>query len=115
MTVHKVTAAGSNNVAPLVTLVAAADDAQVVFATAVSTFNALAAQGDNGVLVQVDLSSVAEALSGGTGVQPAVRPRKAPRAKSMFGEPVVLMLMSLLGLALFVILVLVLNLAGQAT
>ena len=59
MTVHEVTAAGSNNVAPLVTLVAAADDAQVVFATAASTFNALAAQGDNGVLVQVDLSSVA--------------------------------------------------------
>ena len=58
---------------------------------------------------RVDLSSVAEALSGGTESQPAMKLRKAPRGNSMFGEPVVLMLMCLLGLALFVILLLVLN------
>ena len=39
--------------------------------------------------------------------------RKAQRSTSMFGEPVVLMLMSLLGLALFVILLLVLDRAGS--
>lgn len=62
---------------------------------------------------RVDLSSVAEALSG-TESQPALNIRKAQKSNSsMLGEPIVLMLMSLLGLALFVILLLVLDRAGS--
>jgi len=62
---------------------------------------------------RVDLSSVAEALSG-TESQPALDIRTAKKqSTSMLGEPIVLMLMSLLGLALFVIMLLVLDRAGS--
>jgi hypothetical protein len=60
----------------------------------------------------MDLSTVAEALSGETMNQPALDIRKAPRSNSVLGEPIVLFLMSLLGLSLFVILLLVLDRAG---
>jgi serine/threonine protein kinase len=62
---------------------------------------------------RMDLSTVAEALSGETKNQPALNIRKAPRSNSVLGEPIVLMLMSLLGLSLFVILLLVLDRAGS--
>merc|ERR1712054_274366 len=57
MTVNEITAAGSDNLKPLVSLVAQADTASITFATAGSTFNALAAQADDGVIVQVDVTT----------------------------------------------------------
>lgn len=58
---------------------------------------------------RLDLSSMAEALSGETGTQTALDIRKAPRSDSVLGEPIVLMLISLLGVSLFVILLLVID------
>lgn len=58
---------------------------------------------------RVDLSAVAEALAGGSDVSPALQSRPVRRGRggqSVMGEPIVLLLMSMLGLSLLVILLL---------
>jgi serine/threonine-protein kinase len=59
---------------------------------------------------RVDLSTVAEALGGGTEIQPALDLPPLRRRNSVLGEPIVLMLIAMLGVSLFVILLLVLAL-----
>lgn len=62
---------------------------------------------------RVDLSTVAEALSGGTEIQPALDLPPVRRQNSVLGEPIVLMLIAMLGVSLFVILLLVLALKSS--
>jgi hypothetical protein len=57
VTVNDVKSTHSEYVYPLVTLVAQSDDTQVTFATTASTFHTLAAQADNGVVLQVDVTA----------------------------------------------------------
>jgi hypothetical protein len=52
-----VTSAGTSTIQPLLSLVAYRDDQQVAFDTAASSFHALAAQADNGVVVKVDVTT----------------------------------------------------------
>ena len=59
---------------------------------------------------RVDLSTVAEALAGGTEIQPALDLPPIRRKNSVLGEPIVLMLIAMLAVSLFVILLLVLAL-----
>jgi hypothetical protein len=53
--VEKIRVGGSGNIAPLVSLVSTNDDSQIIFQTYGSTFNALAAQADNGIVVAIDI------------------------------------------------------------
>ena len=62
ITVNGALLANSAYVYPLVTLMAQAEDASVTFATASSTFHTLAAQADNGVTVQVDVTATTGTL-----------------------------------------------------
>jgi hypothetical protein len=55
--VDGITAASSNNIGALLSLTATGDNAQILFANTASTFNSLVAQADNGVLVQVDVTT----------------------------------------------------------
>jgi hypothetical protein len=55
--VNHITQASSNHITSFVTLMAAGDDAQVSFTGKASTFNTLVSQADNGILVQVDVTT----------------------------------------------------------
>jgi hypothetical protein len=55
--VNGITTDGSNNVAPLITMTARGDNAQVIFSSVASTFNGISAQADNGIMVQVDATT----------------------------------------------------------
>ena len=57
ITVNGLTQLASEQVEPLVSLIAADDNDQLVFATNPSTFDALAAQADNGIHVQADITT----------------------------------------------------------
>ena len=57
ITVNGITQVASDTVQPLVSLIAADDNDQVVFASNPSTFDALAAQADNGIHVQADITT----------------------------------------------------------
>ena len=54
---ENVTSAGGSNIQPITSLVAYHDDQQIEFTTGASTFHALAAQADNGVIVKVDVTT----------------------------------------------------------
>jgi len=62
ITVQGITQVNSNTITGVVTLIASIDDAQIQFSGASSTFSALSAQADNGVIVSVDLTAVTGAL-----------------------------------------------------
>ena len=62
VTVNGIESAHSEYVYPLVTLIAQSDDTQVTFATTSSTFHTLAAQADNGVDVEVDVTATIGAM-----------------------------------------------------
>ena len=62
VTVNGIESAHSEYVYPLVTLIAQSDDTQVTFATTSSTFHTLAAQADNGVDVEVDVTATTGAM-----------------------------------------------------
>jgi len=57
MTVNSVIESSSDAMRPIVTLIASGDDHQIVFEKSASTFNALAAQADNGVLIHADVTT----------------------------------------------------------
>lgn len=52
-----VTPTASNTVSEILTLTSAGDDHQIVFDTTTSTFNRLASQADNGVVVKADVTT----------------------------------------------------------
>jgi hypothetical protein len=60
--VDAVLATNSASLLGMLTLLATRDDAQVTFSGTSSTFNAMAVQADNGVLVQADASTVVGVL-----------------------------------------------------
>jgi hypothetical protein len=62
VTVMGVTLANSNAIDVMVTLLATVDDSSITFATTASTFHSLAAQADNGVIVQVDITATTGTL-----------------------------------------------------
>ena len=57
MIVHGITAESSNHVGNLMSLVTAGDDTQITFKHLPSTFNAVAVQADDGILLQVDITA----------------------------------------------------------
>jgi hypothetical protein len=57
ITVDGITQTNSDTLLPLVTLMASHNDAKVVFDTTASTFYALAAQADNGVVIKMDVTT----------------------------------------------------------
>ena len=63
ITVNGITAANSNNVSGTVTLNATLDNASVIFATAASTFNALTANADDGIVINVALTTDVGAMT----------------------------------------------------
>ena len=63
ITVNGITAANSNNVSGTVTLNATLDNASVTFATAASTFNALTANADDGIVINVALTTDVGAMT----------------------------------------------------
>ena len=63
ITVDGITAANSNNVSGTVTLNATLDNASVIFATTASTFNALTANADDGIAINVALTTDVGAMT----------------------------------------------------
>ena len=63
ITVNGITAANSNNVSGTVTLNATLDNASVTFATTASTFNALTANADDGIVIDVALTTDVGAMT----------------------------------------------------
>ena len=57
ITVTGITKANSDGITGIVTMLATVDDSKITFATTPSTFHALAAQADNGVVGDVDLTA----------------------------------------------------------
>ena len=63
ITVNGITAANSNNVSGALTLNATLDNASVTFATAASTFNALTVNADDGIVINVALTTDVGAMT----------------------------------------------------
>jgi hypothetical protein len=62
MRVSGITAGSSNGISEIVTLLATVDDSQITFNNAASTFNAMSAQADNGLLISREITTTTGAL-----------------------------------------------------